>query len=61
MKPEWFQQLYKASDIVFDVPVGTKCWPASMFEPLIIGLALPFISKPPCQLRGAPKMFNLGR
>jgi hypothetical protein len=60
MKPEWFRQLYKAADIVFDVPVGTPCWPASMFEPLIIGIAFPFISSPPWQLRSTPKMFKLG-
>jgi hypothetical protein len=61
MKPEWFRQLYKASDIVLDVPVGSPCWPVEMFEPLIIGIVFPFISKPPWQLRGTPKMFNLGR
>jgi hypothetical protein len=60
MKPEWFRQLYKAADIVFDVPVGTACWPSSMFEPLIIGIAFPFIRAPPWQLRSTPKMFKLG-
>jgi hypothetical protein len=60
MKPEWFRQLYKAADIVFDVPVGTACWPSSMFEPLIIGIAFPFTRAPPWQLRSTPKMFKLG-
>jgi hypothetical protein len=60
MKPEWFRQLYKAADIVFDVPVGAAFWPAPMFEPLIIGIAFPFISAPPWQLRSTPKMFKLG-
>jgi hypothetical protein len=60
MKTEWFQQLYKAADIVFNVPVGSKCWPSSMFEPLIISLVFPFISSPPWQLRSTPKMFKLG-
>jgi hypothetical protein len=32
-----------------------------MFEPLIIGITVHFISKPPWQLQGTPKMFNLGR
>jgi hypothetical protein len=61
LKPEWFRQLYKESDIVFDVPAGTWFWPASMFEPLIIGISFPFLSKPPWQLRSTPKMFHLGR
>jgi hypothetical protein len=61
MKPEWFTQLYKAADIVFDVPLGADCWPKSMHEPLIIGLVFPFLSTPPWQLRLTPKMFSLGR
>jgi hypothetical protein len=61
MKPEWFRQPYEASDIVLDVRVGTACWPLSMFEPLIIGIVLPFIKSPPWQLRSTPKMLKLGR
>jgi hypothetical protein len=60
LKPEWFRQLYKACDIVFDVPVGVDCWPSHMYEPLIIGIAFPFLSVPPWQLRTTPKMFKLG-
>jgi hypothetical protein len=61
MKPEWFWQLYKAADIVFDVPVGADCWPTCMHELLIIGVVSPFLSTPPWQLRLSPKMFSLGR
>jgi hypothetical protein len=61
MKPEWFRLLYKASDIVFDVPLGTSFWPSEMYEPLIIGIAFPYIRHPPWQLRGTPKMFYLAR
>jgi hypothetical protein len=61
MKPEWFRLLYKASDIFFDVPVGLSCWALEMYEPLIIGIAFPYIRHPPWQLRGTPKMFYLGR
>jgi hypothetical protein len=57
---EWFCQLYKAANIVFDIPVGAVCWPASMFKPLIIGIVFPFISSPPWQSRSTPKMFKLG-
>jgi hypothetical protein len=32
-----------------------------MYEPLIIGIAFPFIRHPPWQLRGTPKMFYLAR
>ena len=58
---EWLRQLYKASDIVFHVPVGTSFWNDQMFEPLIVGICFPFTSHRPWQLRGTPKMFELGR
>jgi hypothetical protein len=61
LKPEWFRQLYKASDLVFDVPAGASCWSKQMFEPLIIGVVFPFLRTPPWQLRLTPKMFSLER
>jgi hypothetical protein len=61
MKPEWFRQLYKAADLLFDVPVGADCWPERMYEPLIIGLVCPFLRTPPWQLPLTPKMFSLAR
>jgi hypothetical protein len=61
MKPEWFRLLYKAVDILFDVPIGSSLWSVEMYEPLIIGIAFPFIRHPPWQLRGTPKMFYLAR
>jgi hypothetical protein len=59
LKPEWYRQLYKAADLVFDVCLGADCWPKEIHEPLIIGLVFPFLSKPPWQLRTTPKMFSL--
>jgi hypothetical protein len=61
MKPEWFRQLYKAADLVFDVPVGADCWPERMYKPLIIGLVFRFLRTPPWQLQLTPKMFSLAR
>jgi hypothetical protein len=61
LKPEWFRQLYKASDFVFDVPPGASCWPKTMYEPLIIGVLFPYLRNPPWQLRLTPKMFSLER
>ena len=61
MTPEWMKQLYKASDIVFVVPVGSPQWPTEMYEPLTIGLCLPFLRSAPWQLRGTPKMLAVGR
>jgi hypothetical protein len=49
------------SDIVFVILGGCDCWLSAIFEPLIIGITFPLTSKPPWQLLGIPKMFNLGK
>jgi hypothetical protein len=61
MKPLWFRQLYKAADVVFDVPPGTLFWPSHMYEPLVIGLVLPYLSIAPWQVRSTPKMRSMER
>jgi hypothetical protein len=61
LKPEWFRQLYKAADLVFDVPPGAHCWTKCMYEPLIIGVVFPYLRNPPWQLRLTPKMCSLER
>jgi hypothetical protein len=58
---QWAKQLYRASDFVFEVPVGFACWPASLHEPLLIGILFPFLSVKPWQIKGSPKMFAVGR
>jgi hypothetical protein len=58
---EWLKQIFKAADIVFQVPIGCPFWPQEMFEPLTIGLCFPFISSPPWQLRGTLKMLAVVR
>ena len=57
----WQRQLFKCADFVFEVPVGSKVWPADMHEPLLIGLLFPFLRVKPWQLRGTPKMHAVGR
>jgi hypothetical protein len=47
MTPQWLKQLYKASDTVFQVPAGCPFWPETMFEPLAIGISLPFLCSKP--------------
>ena len=59
--PLWVKQLYKAADIVIEIPVGKTGWPASMHEPLLIGLLFPFLRHKPWQLRGTPKMYAMDR
>jgi hypothetical protein len=61
MKPEWFKQLYKTCDLVFDIPIGSSCWPTNMHEPVVVGIVFPFLPRPPWQLRFTPKMFAVAR
>jgi hypothetical protein len=61
MTPRWLRQLYKASDIVFQVPAGCPFWPETMYEPLTIGMSLPFLRSKPWQIRRTPKVLSLGR
>jgi hypothetical protein len=61
MTPEWLEQLYKASDVVFEIPAGYVCWPAHLYNPLTIGLFFPFLSSSPWQIRATPKMFYVAR
>jgi hypothetical protein len=58
---QWVKHLYRAADIVFEVPIGFSCWPANMHEPLLIGILFPFLSVKPWQIRGTPKMYAVGR
>jgi hypothetical protein len=51
LKPSWFRQLYKAANVVFDVPPGISCWPSHMFEPMVIGIVFPFLCRAPWQIR----------
>jgi len=57
----WIRHLYRASDMVITVPVGSPGWPSAMHEPLLISLVFPFIRTDPWQLRSTPKLLAMGR
>jgi hypothetical protein len=58
----WRKKLFKVADIVLEIPAGARpFWPASMHEPLLLGLTLRFTSVPPWQLRLSPGVLDLGR
>ncbi len=41
---QWRKKLYKHAGIILEIPAGARpYWPASMFEPLILGLTLHFV------------------
>ena len=58
--PLWRKQVYKAADLVFEVPAGRDFWNVDMHEPLLIAILFPFLRHKPWQLRSTPKMFQLG-
>ena len=58
----WRKLLYKLADIVVEIPPGTRpFWPASMHEPLVLGLTLRFLSVSPWLLRGDHRILDLER
>ena len=56
----WRKKLYKLADCVVYIPAGSRTfWPETMFEPLILGLILPFSSTSPWQHRRTPKVLEM--
>jgi hypothetical protein len=47
MTPRWRRLLNKACNFTFVVSPGTSVWPSDMFEPLWIGIILPFTQHRP--------------
>ena len=60
MAPTWRKHLNKVSDIV-SVPAGHSALPATMHEPLTIGIVFPLIRHKPWRLRGNPLFLELER
>jgi hypothetical protein len=58
---EWRRQLHRTADLVVFLPAGSDGWPEQMHEPLTLAFVFPFLPFSPWQLRGTPKMLNMGR
>eukprot|EP00980_Cylindrotheca_fusiformis_P021935 scaffold8770_cov167-Cylindrotheca_fusiformis.AAC.2 len=59
--PAWLRQLFKASDIILEIPPGAPFWPSDMYEPLFVGILLPFSRFEPWSLRFSPKVLSVKR
>jgi hypothetical protein len=57
----WWKKLRKIADILFVLPAGARphVWPSSCFEPLILGVILPFLSVPPWCPRYTPTILEV--
>jgi hypothetical protein len=60
MTPRWRRLFNKVCDFTAVVPPGVSFWPSNMFEPLWVGIVLPFIPHRPWCLKRAPKLVELG-
>ncbi len=51
--------MFELSDLVFTLPAGARpsVWPQDMYEPLIVGLLLPFLPSAPLLRRYTPPIF----
>ena len=58
--PVWIKHVFEAADIVFEVLAGQPFWSKDMHEPVLIAIVFPFIRNKPWQLRGTPKMYEMG-
>jgi hypothetical protein len=60
MTPCWRQLFNKACDFTFIVLPGTLFWPTDMFEPLWVGVVLPFTQHRPWCFKQAPLLVEMG-
>ena len=58
---EWRKQFQKTVDFYIEIPACAEFWPVCMFEPLMLGICLPYLRHPPWQVRGTPKVLSLVR
>jgi hypothetical protein len=61
MSPRWRRLFHKVVDMSFIVAPGSPMWPSNMFEPVWIGIVLPFIPHRPWCFKGTPLMVEMGR
>jgi hypothetical protein len=59
----WRKQLFKLADLVFSMPAGFRLdtWPSNMFEPLIVGVILPYLPAFPWSRRHTDSVLEVGR
>ncbi len=57
----WRKRLFKTADITFALPAGFRpaVWPDVMFEPLIVGVCLPYSASPPWSCRSTPAVLEV--
>ena len=59
MYPYWQRHLFRAADLIIEIPAGSEGWAADMHEPLILALFFPYVRSKPWQLKGSPKLLEM--
>ena len=59
MYPYWQRHLFRAADLIIEIPAGNSGWAKDMHEPLILALFFPFVRSKPWQLKGSPKLLEM--
>ena len=55
----WRRTLGKMADLIFQVPLGNRVWPAAMHESLTIALVCPLLNRIPWHIRPTKLASNL--
>ena len=53
MTPLWLRQLYRACDMVFEIPPCCPFWESHLHEPCLVGICFPFLHCYPWSLRNS--------
>ena len=61
MAPRWRRLFNKVCDFTCDISPGPTFWPPHMYEPLWVGIVMPFVHCRPWSLRRAPLLVEMGR
>jgi hypothetical protein len=61
MTPQWQRLFNKVYDFSCVISPGPSFWPSNMYEPLWLGLVLPFVHCKPWSLKQAPLLVEMGR
>ena len=59
--PQWKRHLFRAADLLIEVPPSCTYWPHSNFEPLVLAIFFPFLPFQPWQLRRTSTFIEVER
>ena len=61
MYPYWQRHIFRAADLIIEIPAGQSYWSSEMHEPLILALFFPYVRCKPWELKRSPKLVEVER